>query len=122
MDEHKEPIHRGPVNDEQKNMYRQVEKLALQIGELVTAIKGNDMGTLGVIGQLRQLDGRMDSLDLRIDTIDERIDKVERAADQARVELARRQLYLNVIWGLLGVVGGTIFMTIINHLSPIIKH
>lgn len=96
--------------DDVKMMRTELNKLTGSVGELVVAIKGDDMGTTeGIVGRIKAMESK-------IHEFEDRLDATEMEAKEAKLEAAKRQFYLMVIWGLTGTVVGTIFMSVINHL------
>lgn len=101
--------------DDTKKMRELMDIMAGKIGEMMIAIKGNDMGTEGLVGQIKAI--RMEQ-----EAMKKRLDEIEVKAEQAKLEVAKKQFYLLVIWGLIGAVAATVFMTILNHFFPVLKH
>lgn len=81
---------------------KELNKLTGAVGELVTAFKGNDLGTEGMVAQVRDLIDEQAKLK-------ERLDDIERIAKM-------NQKYLFAFIGTLGVVLGSVVKTIIDHL------
>lgn len=86
---------------------KELNKLTGAVGELVTAFKGNDLGTEGMVAQVRSVIEEQATLKSRLDDI-ERIARLN-------------QKYLFAFIGTLGIVLGTIAKTIIDHLFTIKK-
>lgn len=81
---------------------KELNKLTGEVGKLVTAFKGNDLGTEGMVAQVRQVIEEQAKMKRRLDEI-ERIAKIN-------------QKYLFAFIGTLGVVLGSIAKTVIDHL------
>jgi hypothetical protein len=81
---------------------KELNKLTGEVGKLVTAFKGNDLGTEGMVAQVRSVIEEQATLKSRLDDI-ERVARLN-------------QKYLFAFIGTLGVVLGTIAKTIIDHL------
>jgi chromosome segregation ATPase len=95
--------------DDVKMMRAELNKLTGSVGDLVVAIKGNDMGTEGILGRIKAMENKLHEFE-------DRLDATEMEAKEAKLEAAKRQFYLMIIWGLTGTVVGTIFMSVINHI------
>jgi predicted nucleic acid-binding Zn-ribbon protein len=106
--EEKEKRYRNS-QDDIKVMRSELNKLTGSVGDLVVAIKGNDLGTEGMLGQMKRIQEK-------VAAFEDRLDAAELAAKEATIEAAKKQFYLMIIWGLVGTVLGTIFMSVINHL------
>lgn len=81
---------------------KQLDKLTGIVGELVTAFKGNDLGTEGMVAQVRSVVEEQIALKARLDDL-ERIAKMN-------------QKYLFAFIGTVGMVLGGVVKSIIDHL------
>lgn len=81
---------------------KELNKLTGAVGDLVTAFKGNDLGTEGMVAQVRSVIEEQATLKSRLDDI-ERVARLN-------------QKYLFAFIGTLGVVLGTIVKIVIDHL------
>jgi hypothetical protein len=86
---------------------REVNKLTGVVGELMVAIKGNDMGTEGMAKQIREIKEIADTLS----------DRVKDLEDKERF----REKAWRVVFLLVGTVAGTYIKTIIDRLIPLKK-
>lgn len=101
MDHEKEDRYRASIDDT-KQMRQQLDILAGRVGDLVTAIKGNDMGTEGVVGQIKAIRMEQDHLKKRLDDMEQ--------------STAKKNAYIVVAVGTVGLFLGTIAKIIIDHL------
>jgi regulator of replication initiation timing len=99
--ENREQHYKDSLNDARR-MREQLDILSGKVGELVTAIKGNDMGTEGVVGQIKTLRAEQELLKKRLDDIEQ--------------STAKKNAYLGVAIGTVGLFLGTIIKVIIDHL------
>jgi len=81
---------------------KELNKLTSEVGKLVTAFKGDDLGREGMVAQVRAIIEEHVKLKSRLDDI-ERVARLN-------------QKYLFAFIGTLGVVLGTIAKTVIDHL------
>jgi hypothetical protein len=81
---------------------RELNKLTGEVGKLVTAFKGDDLGREGMVAQVRTIIEEHVKLKTRLDDI-ERVARLN-------------QKYLFAFIGTLGVVLGTVAKIIIDHL------
>lgn len=97
----REDRYRG-TQDDISIIRKELNKLTGAVGELVTAFKGNDLGTEGMVAQVRSVIEEQAKLK-------ERLDDIERIAKT-------NQKYLFAFIGTVGVVLGSVVKTIIDHL------
>jgi len=80
----------------------QIDKLTGAVGELVTAFKGNDLGTEGIVARVLQ--------------IEEQQDKLKKRLDDLELASKKKEMYLLAFFAAIGVVLGTLIKTIVDHL------
>lgn len=103
----REERHTGTQRDI-KSIRLQIDRLTGEVGklvvgqtEMVTAIKGNDMGTEGIVNQVLEFKKELKELK-------ERVDNMELAAK-------KKEMYIVAFFAACGVVLGTIIKTVIDH-------
>lgn len=99
------------ANDDIRLVRNELNKLSLSMGEMLVAIKGNDLGTTGLVGQIKEFKQRLDAFE-------ERLDGAEQSARDAQLQADKKQFYLIIIWGVIGSAAGVIFASIIYHFFP----
>lgn len=99
--DHREDRYKG-TQDDISIIRKELNKLTGAVGDLVTAFKGNDLGTEGMVAQVKSVIEEQANLKSRLDDI-ERIAKMN-------------QKYLFAFVGAVGVALGTVGKTIIDHL------
>lgn len=103
-------------NEERENRYRisqddtalirrEVNKLTIVVGDLAQALRGNDLGNIGLIGRLEVVEAAQKALYKRLE------DVIQHAKS--------RETYIRIIWGLICFVVGTVFMVILNRIVPV---
>lgn len=100
--------------DDAKRMRHQLDILTGKVGDLVTAIKGNDLGTEGVVGQIK-------ALRVQIEAIEVRLEAVEQRAAEARAEARMRQRYMKMAYSAAGALVLVIIKFLIDRFVPVIK-
>jgi hypothetical protein len=96
----REQRHTGTQRDIRDIKY-QLDRLSGSVGELVTAFKGNDFGTEGIVEQMKRVMQEQSMLKKRLDDLE--------------LATAKKQRYLLAFVSTVGVVGGTIIKSIIDH-------
>ena len=81
-----------------REMRRQMDKLSGTIGELVTAFKGNDLGTDGIVATVARLEAEQEKLN-------DRLDKMEMAT-------GKKQMYLAAVLVMAGAIIGAILKSV----------
>lgn len=97
-------------------MRKQLERLAGNVGdmsnqyrELIVAIRGNDLGTDGIVGQIKQMREK-------IDEFEERLNLAETKAVQEKAEADKQRFKVTAVWILLGSLATLIGKWILDHL------
>jgi NTP pyrophosphatase (non-canonical NTP hydrolase) len=86
-----------------KDLKRQMDRLTGEVGRLVDAIQGNDMGNEGLIPRVQAIETQQDALKKRL--------------DEMELEAKKRGMYIMAIVGLIGIVLGTGFKALIDKFS-----
>jgi chromosome segregation ATPase len=84
-----------------RDIKHQLDRLSGAVGELVTAFKGNDMGTEGVLARLGKIE-----MDQR--ALQEQFSELKAAID-------KKQMYLIAFFTTAGIVLGSIFKSVVDH-------
>lgn len=85
-----------------KDIKYQLDRLTGAVGELVTAFKGNDMGTEGVLA--------------RVGKIEEIQKELQQQFTDLKAATDKKQMYLLAFVTTLGVVAGSLLKSIVDHL------
>lgn len=75
--------------------HRQWEKLAAAVGEILTSIRGNDLGTKGLVDQVNELRQAQEEIITRLD-------KIEVKQQQIEFSEKIKSRYRNAIYALAG--------------------
>jgi hypothetical protein len=101
-----EEQYNGP-NRDLRDIKIQIDKLTgvvgdmgVSVSDMVTAFRGNDLGTEGIVAQMKTVVDEQRKLRLRLDALE--------------LETAKKQFYLLAFVGTLGVVAGGIIRSIID--------
>lgn len=90
-----------------KDMKRQMDRVSGEIGKLVVAIQGDDLGNEGILPRVQMIEKIQAEQEKRLNDIE---------------NLAKKnQRYFIGFFTVLGAVGGTILKIVIDHIVPIKK-
>ena len=87
--------------DDTREMRNLLDRLIGEVGDLMVAIKGNDLGTEGIVGQLK-------SMKTKIEEFEARLNHIQSQAKLERFKMA-------TIWSLLGALGMSLLYWIMEH-------
>lgn len=97
----REDRHTGTQRDI-RDIKFQMDKLTGVVGDLVTALKGNEFGTEGMVAQVRAIIDEQTALKKRLDDLE--------------LANSKKQMYLIAFVTTVGVVIGTLIKTAIDHI------
>jgi hypothetical protein len=109
--EREEKEHRYTATlDEFKQMRKQMEEQTRVLEKLTTAIAGNDVGTIGLVKQYADM--RLEYVALK-----ERVGQLEETILEMQIQAKTNSRIWKIVYGLLGIVGGTVFKALIDKIS-----
>lgn len=86
-------------------MRERLDQVQASIGELMVAVKGNDLGTEGLVGQIKRMKQT-------VEEFDKRLEKIERDGYKEKFRMA-------MVFTLLGALGTSLIEWILEHLFKI---
>lgn len=86
-----------------KDVKRQMDRLTGEVGKLVDAIQGNDLGNEGLLPRVMNVESAQQDLKKRLDDIE--------------LEGKRRGMYIMAVVSLISIILGTLFKTFIDKFS-----
>ena len=92
--------------DSIEQINRKIDRLTGVTGDLVTAIRGNDLGTPGIVGQIKDMKADLRKAWERQDDFDDRLSDLS-------IKMGSRDTQMRIIWGLACSLGtGLIFFIV----------